>query len=350
MFVPQTEQKKADAKTVALTALTAPGSDAVVRYDLTLTGADASDVADVDASDTQAAVKAMDITLDTALTMDAVTAVQDGVEIYAQAAVEGQLKFVVVADDTLALDAPVVSIAGTEAAMLTQVMLADAEGVETMPNLSTATAEDEPTEFTTTLTGKRTVEQGAAFSVNYGLKDVDQAIYAQESVVEYVTDLFEYTGATALSEKITLVDPADADGTRVATQVKLLIASLGEDNAVTTDGDLVQLNFRAKVTGETNTGAITIVKAVVGDEEGQETAAAGSTINITLNAEGTPPEFPGDYNDDGKVSIGDLAMMAKHYGKDLAAVDWNKIKKFDMNSDGKIDILDLAAMARLITG
>jgi|GEM_PF-288156 Alpha-L-rhamnosidase N-terminal domain./Bacterial alpha-L-rhamnosidase. len=57
---------------------------------------------------------------------------------------------------------------------------------------------------------------------------------------------------------------------------------------------------------------------------------------------------PGDMNTDDKVSIGDLGIMAKAYGKSSADADWNQVKHLDLNKDNKIDISDLVALARLI--
>ncbi|WP_171687168.1 glycosyl hydrolase family 95 catalytic domain-containing protein [Paenibacillus planticolens] len=57
---------------------------------------------------------------------------------------------------------------------------------------------------------------------------------------------------------------------------------------------------------------------------------------------------PGDFNNDGKVSIGDLAIVAKNYGKSSADPDWSVYQFADLNHDGVIDIVDLAIMARMI--
>ncbi|MBP1966740.1 LamG-like jellyroll fold domain-containing protein [Paenibacillus aceris] len=56
----------------------------------------------------------------------------------------------------------------------------------------------------------------------------------------------------------------------------------------------------------------------------------------------------GDLNNDGKYSIGDLAIAAIAYGQTSSSANWEAIKHADLNHDGKIDILDLAAIARLI--
>ncbi|MWV44771.1 hypothetical protein GRF59_14215 [Paenibacillus sp. HJL G12] len=53
-------------------------------------------------------------------------------------------------------------------------------------------------------------------------------------------------------------------------------------------------------------------------------------------------------NQDGKISIGDLAIAAVHYGKGSSSPDWAQAKKADINGDGKVDIADLAAIASKI--
>ncbi|NOU98814.1 glycoside hydrolase family 3 N-terminal domain-containing protein [Paenibacillus planticolens] len=57
---------------------------------------------------------------------------------------------------------------------------------------------------------------------------------------------------------------------------------------------------------------------------------------------------PSDTNGDGKISIGDLAIVAAAYGKTSADADWNLYKSADVNHDGIVDITDLAIVARAI--
>ncbi|NOV04368.1 alginate lyase family protein [Paenibacillus planticolens] len=57
---------------------------------------------------------------------------------------------------------------------------------------------------------------------------------------------------------------------------------------------------------------------------------------------------PGDLNGDGKITIGDLAIVASCYGKTSADPNWNQYRIADMNNDGKIDIFDLAFIASKI--
>ncbi|WP_082926834.1 beta-L-arabinofuranosidase domain-containing protein [Paenibacillus tuaregi] len=56
-----------------------------------------------------------------------------------------------------------------------------------------------------------------------------------------------------------------------------------------------------------------------------------------------------DLNKDGRINVGDLAIVAYHYGKDSTGADWKTAKIADMNGDNKIDITDLAYIASQIT-
>ncbi len=52
-----------------------------------------------------------------------------------------------------------------------------------------------------------------------------------------------------------------------------------------------------------------------------------------------------DLNNDGIIDVGDLAIVAYHYGKDSESTDWDEAKIADMNNDNLIDIADLAYIA-----
>lgn len=58
--------------------------------------------------------------------------------------------------------------------------------------------------------------------------------------------------------------------------------------------------------------------------------------------------IPGDFNDDDRVSIGDLAIMAKAYGITSSDPNWDEVKHLDLVDDGIIDIADLVKLAKLI--
>ncbi len=56
-------------------------------------------------------------------------------------------------------------------------------------------------------------------------------------------------------------------------------------------------------------------------------------------------EAPADLNGDGSINVGDLAIVAYHYGKNAASADWATAKIADINGDNQIDIADLSRVA-----
>ncbi|UJF31386.1 carbohydrate-binding protein [Paenibacillus hexagrammi] len=79
-----------------------------------------------------------------------------------------------------------------------------------------------------------------------------------------------------------------------------------------------------------------------------EQAVVALTTALQTFMDSVVTKQPGDVNNDGRYSVGDLGMVAAAYGKTSADPNWSTYKDADLNNDGKIDIEDLAAMARQI--
>lgn len=98
--------------------------------------------------------------------------------------------------------------------------------------------------------------------------------------------------------------------------------------------------------------AIEAAKAVAGDagasksQVQQAVSALNAALQTFMNAVIKPQ--PGDLNGDGKISIGDLAIVAAAYGKKATDSDWDRYKSADLVADGVIDIEDLVKMAGMI--
>jgi endoglucanase len=75
--------------------------------------------------------------------------------------------------------------------------------------------------------------------------------------------------------------------------------------------------------------------------------SAATALNIAIDTfrAAVNKEASADINGDGKINVGDLAVVAFYYGKDPTAADWDEAKKADVNGDEKIDIYDLAYVA-----
>ncbi|MNI80255.1 Gellan lyase precursor [compost metagenome] len=98
--------------------------------------------------------------------------------------------------------------------------------------------------------------------------------------------------------------------------------------------------------------AINAAKAVKDNSSATQSQVDGAVTDL-LRAVDTfksavIKEVSADLNKDGVINVGDLAIVAYHYGKDSTSPDWAKAKIADLNGDQKIDITDLAFVATKI--
>lgn len=193
-----------------------------------------------------------------------------------------------------------------------------------------------------TLKSPAQVQMGESFDVLLGLKQVSVPVQAHDITISYDAEKFEFKSAESLLENVSIVEAGETDG-----KVHLLIASLGTEHAISTNEPFIKMTLVAKATSEQTTGDIAVTQAILSDREGIETNAALAAVKITINSIDAGG-ITGDVNNDGKISIGDLAIVASHYGKNEQSPDWNKVKHADINKDGKIDIADLTAIAILL--
>ncbi|MFX3635382.1 MAG: Ig-like domain-containing protein [Candidatus Pristimantibacillus sp.] len=204
--------------------------------------------------------------------------------------------------------------------------------------------EDEgtPKKLAVSLTGPTEVQSEESFTVNLGLHDITLPVQAQDIIVRYDSNKFQFIQAASKLEHVQIIETVSA----VPGQVHLLVVSTGEANAIRTDGAIIELTWKAKAADVMISGSIETTQAITSDASGAETNAELDSIVIAI----TPILMPGnpDVNGDGKVSIGDLSIAAAHYGKTKESSDWEQIKRADVNGDGAIGIEDLAAIARKI--
>lgn len=193
----------------------------------------------------------------------------------------------------------------------------------------------------TTLHGEASVSAGQPFHISYGLSHLTKDIFAQDITMNYDPNVFEFVSVKSLIDGFNLLETV----TEAPGKLRFIAASQGQDYAVSSDAQILEVTFQAENVSQSTTGTISISNALLGDHIGDEEIAAPSSISIQVTTGG----IPGDINHDGKISIGDLAVAAAHYGLTEASPEWQKAKAADMNGDGKIDIADLAAIATLIT-
>lgn len=96
--------------------------------------------------------------------------------------------------------------------------------------------------------------------------------------------------------------------------------------------------------------AIDAAELVLNDLQATQTAVdnAVTALNTAVNSfkdAVIKEEASADLNDDAKIDVVDLAIVAYYYGKTSDSPDWDRAKAADVNRDGKIDISDLAYVA-----
>lgn len=201
----------------------------------------------------------------------------------------------------------------------------------------------EPEHTTASLSGESSVDSGQSFKVSYELGNVQAPLYAQQMTLQYDPALFEYTGAESLAEGFNILQSMVDD---VAGKVRIIAVSQGADHAVKADGKLISFTFKARSVKEPATGALSISGIVAGDENGNEIEIAAASILTEVKP--SKSVHTGDVNGDERFSIGDLAIVAAHYGKNTSSPDWEQAIKADINDDGKVDLDDLVFVARKI--
>ena len=110
-------------------------------------------------------------------------------------------------------------------------------------------------------------------------------------------------------------------------------ARLSEDG-VSGTGTLVSVTFKAKTAGQTQ---LSLDNFQLAAATGTPIAAGPQEVVITVEGEQTI----GDVNRDGQVSILDLVLVARHFGKNVPANS-----EVDLNGDGVINVLDLILVSQ----
>lgn len=135
------------------------------------------------------------------------------------------------------------------------------------------------------LNGDDSVDQGKPFVLNYGLNGVSgnmtQGVYAQDIAIDYDARAFEFVSAVSLK-------PSDVEVIQTSNpspgKVRIILASLGGDHAIKQDGDLVQLNWKAKPSAPSAESKLTVSGVILADAVGQEFAAVGAEHGVTVRA------------------------------------------------------------------
>ncbi|MBP1964584.1 family 43 glycosylhydrolase [Paenibacillus aceris] len=241
----------------------------------------------------------------------------------------------------------------------------------------------ETTELSGTLTGASQISSGSNFELNYGLShvssSVNEAIYAQDLTFDYNPDTFNFVSVESLKEGLLVVDvKKDVPG-----HVRVLLASLGANHSITTDGGLLKLTWKA--IKESANASITLSQAKLANAAGVESSlnSVTHTVQVTgtneLNKEAlnaliaqsqaavnaaVEGSAPGQYPIGSKAALQaaiDAAITASANARSQAEIDQaasiltqalqafknsvNTSLTGDINGDGKVTIGDIAIAA-----
>ncbi|GAB6990361.1 cohesin domain-containing protein [Paenibacillus pini] len=188
------------------------------------------------------------------------------------------------------------------------------------------------------------VKPGETFTVKYGFAGIVSNVYAQDITIEYDPAVLEVVADSikSLKDGVTIVnDPA----TQTAGKLRVILASMGADHPVTGTGDILEIGFKAASVSKTTDSAVSITQVTLSNAQGEEFNLSGTSVKIKVT---TGTTASGDVNGDGKVSIGDLAMIAAKYGLTSASSNWNEVKHLDLDGNGAIDIADMSIVAKKI--
>ena len=117
-----------------------------------------------------------------------------------------------------------------------------------------------------------------------------------------------------------------------------LSAERGGDQGVSGTGTLLQVEFKAKSSGETT---LTLQNLQFDVIAGGNVSVESHEITLTVEEQ----LIAGDVNGDGKVNILDLVLVAQQFGKDVPANS-----PADVTGDGVVNILDLVRVAQEFAG
>ncbi|MDQ8737142.1 dockerin type I domain-containing protein [Paenibacillus sp. LHD-38] len=221
-----------------------------------------------------------------------------------------------------------------------QVPSGSAGGVFYVDEISVSTPGEPAEVLQTTVDGPDAMMSGEFIALSYGIMNAEIPVMGQDFVVRYDTDVLRFVDAESLVPGISIIsEKAQEDGS-----LRILLASLGLENAISGDlPQLLNLTFEAKTVAEQASAAVSVESATLAGGDGAEFAAAASAHTVAV-APATGSS--GDLNGDGKISVGDLAMVSAHYGKTSSNPSWQTIKAADIDGDGTIGLEDLAILAR----
>jgi GH43 family beta-xylosidase/uncharacterized protein YjdB len=138
---------------------------------------------------------------------------------------------------------------------------------------------EQSTEPMATLTGASSVQAGQSFDLMYGLShlSVTQSIYAQDIAVTFDPAQVEFVDAESAKQGLAIAGKKETSG-----RVRILLASIGADNAAHANGDLLKLHFKAKSSSQPT--VIGLANVIISNGLGEESALGQVFVSVDIQA------------------------------------------------------------------
>lgn len=164
----------------------------------------------------------------------------------------------------------------------------------------------------------------------------EEPVTLERSEFSFATDA---EAASSVPQTSGLAGDLDGDGSLSIADLGQLIAAM-DMTADSTD-------WARYAAGDMNAdAALTLEDA----KQLTELILNGQPESASLLAPLVDSIWQGDLNGDGRVSVGDLALLAKAFDLKEGDAGWDAVKLADSNQNGSIDMEDLAELAKLIMG
>ncbi|RIX50796.1 DUF1349 domain-containing protein [Paenibacillus nanensis] len=192
--------------------------------------------------------------------------------------------------------------------------------------------------------------QGSGIDANAEWLKLSFMTLEAEEASSTVIRVSDAEAANGSGEELQLRDAEHAVNIRAQADVSALLEAIASAEAIYNAAVVGTLPGQYPAAAKTAFGAaIAEAKATAadGDVTGAEVTAAINKLNAAVAAF-QASVLSGDINNDSRITVGDLGILAAAYGKSSSDPDWARYSKADLNRDGKVDIEDIAMMARWI--
>lgn len=132
------------------------------------------------------------------------------------------------------------------------------------------------------MTGSHQVAPGQTFDVKMGLSNVTQSVYqlyAQDVTLHYDAVNLQFDSVTSLKDGFQVIDQKEM----MPGHVRIVAASVGANQGVLAQGDMLKLNFTTKSVTQATYSTISVSNVVIANEQGEELEVNGASHELQIS-------------------------------------------------------------------